>query len=79
MGQMKTRRNFILHFAEIFEEYNTDTYIVCGDFNFVQDQYLDTYNYVNINHPKAKDYVLAMKKISIWLTLLRYTWRKINL
>ena len=28
--------------------------IICGDFSLVQDQDLDTYNYLHVNNPKAK-------------------------
>ena len=85
-GPNEDSPEFYIKLAEILEEYNNDTYILCGDFNLVQDQYLDTYNYVNINNPKAKDYVLTMKEDfnlvdpfrELHNQTIRYTWRKIN-
>ena len=85
-GPNEDSPEFYIKLAEILEEYNNDTYILCGDFNLVQDQYLDKYNYVNINNPKAKDYVLTMKEDfnlvdpfrELHNQTIRYTWRKIN-
>lgn len=59
---------------------------MCGDFNLVQDQNLDTYNYVNINNPKAKDCILTIKDDfnltdpfrDLYKQKIRYTWRKSN-
>ena len=61
-------------------------HILCGYFDLVQEQYLDTYNYVNISNPKAKDYVLSTKEDfnlvdpfrELHNQTIRYTWPKIN-
>lgn len=85
-GPNEDSPEFYIKLAEIIEEYDNDTLIMCGDFNLVQDQHLDTYNYVNINNPKAKDCVLTMKEDfnltdpfrELYNQKIRYTWRKTN-
>ena len=44
--------------SESIEYFNNQPTILTGDYNLVQSQRLDTYNYVGINNPKAKDKVL---------------------
>jgi hypothetical protein len=58
--------------------------ILTGDYNLVQNQRLDTYNYVGIDNPKAKDNALDMIAIynltdpfrELYPDLKIYTWRK---
>ena len=66
------------------QEYENDSCIICGDFNLVQDQILDTNNYVNVNNPRAKEYILTIKEDFSFVDPFRelheqtrrYTWRK---
>ena len=44
------------------KEIGNETIVICGDFNLVQNQDLDTYNYVNINNPRAKNKVSNLKE-----------------
>lgn len=75
---------FYLKIGELIEQFNNDTNIICGDFNLVQDQELDTHNYLHINNPKAKECVLSMKEEFNLIDPFRelnefikkYTWRK---
>ena len=70
--------------GETIEYVNNQSIILTGDYNLVQNQRLDTYNYVGINNPKAKDKVLDMIEIynltdpfrELYPDLKRYTWRK---
>ena len=70
--------------SETIEYFNNQSIILTGDYNLVQNQRLDTYNYVGINNPKAKDQVLDMIEIynltdpfrELYPDLKRYTWRK---
>ena len=39
---------------DVIEEFANENIIICGDFNLVQNQDLDTHNRVNINNPRAK-------------------------
>ena len=66
------------------EQYNNEIYILCGDFNIVQDPKYDYYNYNDINNKKAQQKVLEIKESfnlidpfrAINPTLKRYTWRR---
>ena len=83
-GPNEDSPDFFTKIAEKIEELETDTCIWCGDFNLVQDQELDTYNYLHINNPKAKECVLNLKEElnlvdpfrEMFETDRRYTWRK---
>lgn len=76
--------DFYINTAKIIEEFENDICISCGDLNLVQDQKLDTYNYLHINNPKAKEGVINMKEElnlvdpfrEMFETEKRYTWRK---
>lgn len=85
-GPNEDSPEFYQTLVEGIEDFDNDTRIICGDFNLVQDQDLDTYNYVHINNPKARDYVLSMKEELNLVDPFRefhdytkkYTWRKPN-
>ena len=72
--------------SEIIEEFDNHTVIVTGDYNLVQNQDLDTFNYLNINNPKAKEKVLDIKEIynltdpfrELYPESKRCTWKKQN-
>ena len=60
--------------------------IICRDFNLVQNQELDTYNYLNVNNPNAEENLLSIKQ-ELNLTdpyrefhqdTKKFTWRKTN-
>ena len=78
--------DFFQNIHGALEEIGHETIVICGDFNFVQNQDLDTYNYVNINNPRAKNKVLNLKDElnmvdpfrEIYDDLRRFTWRKAN-
>ena len=84
MAQMKTLLVFFSKLQDIIEEFDNEMIIVCGDFNLVQNQDLDTYNYININNPRAKESVLNLKEENNLIDPFRelyketktYTWRK---
>jgi hypothetical protein len=46
------------------EYFNNQSIILTGDYNLIQNQSLDIYNYVGIDNPKAKDQVLDMIEIN---------------
>ena len=85
-GPNDDQPNFYNNMKEMIDNIGNPYCIICGDFNLVQNQTLDTYNYVNINNPKAKEAVLNMKEelglSDPWRVLnpdtKRYTWRKSN-
>ena len=53
---------FYQNMYDVLEEIGNENIIICGDFNLVQNQNLDTYNYVNINNPRAKNKVSDLKE-----------------
>ena len=77
---------FYQNMYDVLEEIGNENIIICGDFNLVQNQNLDTYNYVNINNPRAKNKVSDLKEElnlvdpyrELYHDLKRYTWRKTN-
>jgi exonuclease III len=70
--------------SETIDYFNNQSIILTGDYNLAQNQWLDTYNYVGIINPKAKDKVLDMIEIynltdplrELYPDLKRHTWRK---
>ena len=57
-GPNEDSPGFFLKIQEIIDEH----VIICGDFNLVQNQELDTYNYINVNNPNAKESVVNLKE-----------------
>ena len=85
-GPTEDSPGFFLKIQEIIEEYDNEHVIMCGDFNLVQNQELDTYNYINVNNPNAKESVVNLKEElnlidpfrEIYEYSRQYTWRKRN-
>lgn len=76
-------------FKTIFDSINelgNTSYIICGDFNLVQNPSMDYYNYKHVNNPKAREYVLKMINENNLTDPFRennplsrrYTWRRKN-
>lgn len=83
-GPNRDSPNFFDNIIKQAEEIGNISIIICGDFNIIQDQNLDSYNYKNMNNIKAHK-KLEELKISTHLfdpfrelypTLKRYTWRR---
>ena len=72
--------------SEVIEDFKNESIIITGDYNLVQNQTLDTYNYQNVNNPKAKDKVHDLIEYynlndpfrEMYPDSKRYTWRKAN-
>ena len=85
-GPNEDSPGFFLKVQEKIEEFDNEHVILCGDFNLVQSQELDTYNYINVNNPNAKESVLDIKKElklvdpfrEVHENTRQYTWRKRN-
>ena len=68
------------------EDSSYDYCIICGDLNLVLDPEKDTYNYRNINNPKARRYLLDMMNTLCLKDTFRifnknerrYTWHRKN-
>ena len=78
--------NFFLKVRESIEEFDNEIVIIWGNFNLVQNQELDTFNYINVNNPNSKEVVLMMKdELNIFdpfreihVDSKQYTWRTRN-
>ena len=60
MDQLRIALLFFSTLKEVLKIHNTDHYILCGDFNLVQNPKLDTVMYKDINNPRARLAVLDM-------------------
>ena len=85
-GPNKDCPDFFRNISDIVSDFQGDFVLIGGDFNLIQDQQIDSYNYVNINNPKARESVLQIKNIhglcDTWRVkndkLRIYTWYRIN-
>ena len=77
---------FFADVQQIIIEFENPHVIICGDWNLVQDQNLDTHNYLHINNPRARKQVNDMKNeldlCDPWRVKYPnkkyYTWRQPN-
>ena len=71
---------------EKYSEFDNELFIICGDWNFVQNPEIDYYNYLHINNPCARKVVLDIMKenslVDVWRLfnedVRAYTWKRIN-
>ena len=78
--------NFFANIFEMIEDFNSNSVIICGDFNLVLNPDIDYFNYLNINNPKATKTLLELMEThnlfdayrELHPNLKRYTWRKKN-
>ena len=85
-GPNEDSQGFFLKVQEQIEEFDDEHVILCVDFNLVQTQGLDTYNYNNGNNQNAKESVLDIKEElnlvdpprKIHENARQYTWWKRN-
>ena len=84
MGPIRTPLIFFDNIINIAERIGNATLILCGDFNTVQNEKLDYFNYKTINNKKSHDTILQIKENyclvdpfrEAYPSLRRYTWRK---
>ena len=75
---------FFENLQKLVENNSQNYLIICGDFNLVLDPTMDTYNYVNINNPRSRKYILEMIELynlkdtyrALHPQVCRYTWRR---
>ena len=85
-GPNNDNSHFFNQIQNLISDENADYVILCGDFNFVLDPNMDTFNYKHVNNPNAKKKVLSMINDlnlcdiyrSLHPTTRRYTWRRKN-
>ena len=61
-GPNNDNPTFFNQILDIYNEFENQDIIICGDFNLVQNQELDTYNYLNTNNPNAKEKIWSIKQ-----------------
>lgn len=85
-GPNSDKPKFFEQLENTITDFKNESYIICGDFNIVQDAELDTYNYSSINNPKARGKLLEIRHNlnlvdpfrQLFPDKKRYTWRKSN-
>ena len=78
--------SFFEDMQALLENNSADYNIFCGDFNLTLNQDLDTYNYLHINNPRARQAVLDLIRVNELSDVYRelhpctkkYTWRRRN-
>ena len=83
-GPNKDTPTFFQNIINISETIGNENLIICGDFNTIQDEKLDYYNYKNINNKMSHKKILEIKENyklydpfrEAYPSLKRYTWRK---
>ena len=86
MAPTQTIQIFFVELQNKVAEFDNPHNIFCGDWNLVQDQVLDTFNYLHVNNPRSKAHVEKMKKemdlCDPWRVQFpskrNYTWRQPN-
>ena len=63
-GQNRDNPAFYQDIYESMSSYENNLFIIAGYFNMVLNQDMDSYNYVNINNPNARDTVINMERRS---------------
>ena len=83
-GPNKDNPTFFENIINVADRIGNASLIICGDFNTVQNEKLDYFNYKTINNKKSHEKILQIKE-NYCLTdpfrdanpsLRRYTWRK---
>lgn len=85
-GPNEDNAEFYLDVFKQLEEFQNEKYLICGDFNLVLNQNLDTNYYLHVNNPKSQSCILDNLETydlvdpfrELYPKLKRYTWRKKN-
>ena len=78
--------DFFSNIMSVIDDFENEYFVICGDFNLVQNPCIDYCNYVNINNQKAREKVLEFIEErnlidpyrELFPDVQRYTWRKRN-
>ena len=85
-GPNRDKPNFYEQLRQDIADFNIDQVIIVGDFNLVLDQEKDTFNYLHMNNPRAREKVFdlctELNLIDIWRELnlekSQFTWKTKN-
>lgn len=83
-GPNSDQPGFYENIRNMFLELDNEYFILCGDFNLVLNPDIDTYNYISINNPKAREKLLEIMddlQLVDYYRVLNpgkkiFTWRK---
>ena len=57
-GPSEDRPQFDENLKQKIDEFETEQVIICGDLNFILDPEMDSFNYLHVNNPRARRFVL---------------------
>lgn len=85
-GPNEDKPQFYNNIRQTYSEFGNDYKVLCGDWNLVLNPDLDTYNYMHINNPRARQEVLKTIEednlIDIWRVFHEeekgFTWSRKN-
>ena len=85
-GPNNDNPQFYEQMKQKIEEFQNDHVLICVDWNMIMDVEMDSFNYVNINNPRARQSVLQLLDqenfIDPWRLMhenkKQYTWRRLN-
>jgi len=85
-GPNDDKPEFYEEIERVVNNYANPHCVICGDFNLVQDPDKDTFNYINVNNPRARAKILnLMESFDLcdpWRISnpekKRFTWRRVN-
>ena len=85
-GPNNDNPQFYENLIKIISEFENENVIKCGDWNFVINPEIDSFNYLHINIPKARQIVLNLLEEEnfkdVWRIMnedsRKYTWRRLN-
>ena len=59
-GPNEDRPQFYENLKQKIDELETEQVIICGDWNFILDPEMDSFNYLHVNNPRARRFVLNL-------------------
>ena len=85
-GPNRDQPNFYSQLRPSIENHQQNYTIICGDLNLVMDPILDTYNYIHVNNPNARNTFIQIMNDNTLLDAFRhfnpqkkrYTWKRRN-
>lgn len=85
-GPNRDNPSFYQNLHDRMSKYENSCYIIGGDFNLILNPNIDSYNYVNLNNPNARDSVFNIiseyNLLDCWrenhMENLEYTWQRRN-
>ena len=85
-GPNEDRPQFYENLKQKIDEFETEQVIICGDWNFILDPEMDSFNYLHINNPRARRVIFNLIDDEAFKdpwrimneNLRKYTWQRNN-